>query len=279
MYFADLHVHTDVSDGSETAETILREAKEKGITHIAFTDHDTTKSASKHKELSASFGIQAVTGVELSAYDFEGKKKVHILGYGYTRGKHIEALGRETLAHRQENCLRQIGILERLGYQMDVEKIQALAGGSIYKQHIFDYLVQTGQSEEMFGAVYQEIFKNGGACDFDIIYPAAEEAVRAVKADGGAAVLAHPGQQGNFDIIGRLAEAGLDGIEWNHPSHTEEHRRQEEEAAKCYRLFLTGGSDFHGRYERSSAPLGAYPAHISSAGQLYGDLAPAIHGQ
>lgn len=62
MYFADLHVHTDVSDGSETAETILREAKEKGITHIAFTDHDTTKDAPKHKELSASFGIQAVTG-------------------------------------------------------------------------------------------------------------------------------------------------------------------------------------------------------------------------
>lgn len=266
MYLADLHVHTNISDGSETAERILKEAKEKGITHIAFTDHDTTKDAGKHQELARSYGIAAIPAVELSAYDFEGGKKVHVLGYGYAGGAHMEALGRGTLMRRNANCLKQIEILERLGYRMEVAEIQALAGDCIYKQHILDYLVRTGQSEALFGRVYQEIFKNGGACDFDIAYPSAEEAVRAVKADGGAAVLAHPGQQGNFDLIESLVRAGLDGIEWNHPSHTAVHRRLAEDAGKAYGLFLTGGSDYHGRYERQSAPLGAYPAHESSLG-------------
>lgn len=270
MYLADLHVHTNISDGSETAETILKEAKKKGITHIAFTDHDTTKNASKHQELAGDYGIEAVTAVELSAYDFDGGKKVHVLGYGYSDGVHIEALGRETLARRNSNCLKQIEILESLGYRMEVEEIQALAGDCIYKQHILEYLVRTGQSETLFGAVYQEIFKNGGACDFDITYPSAEEAVRAVKADGGAAVLAHPGQQGNFDLVRQLTRAGLDGIEWNHPSHTDVHKRLAEDTAKEYGLLLTGGSDYHGRYERQCASLGAYPAHESSRELIFG---------
>ena len=48
MYFADLHVHTTVSDCSEDVSVILNMAKETGITHIAFTDHDTTKMAPEH---------------------------------------------------------------------------------------------------------------------------------------------------------------------------------------------------------------------------------------
>ena len=79
MYLADLHVHTNVSDCSMSAENILKKAKKSGITHIAFTDHDTTQCAFEHQRLAAEFGIQAIPAVEMSAYDYEGKRKVHIL--------------------------------------------------------------------------------------------------------------------------------------------------------------------------------------------------------
>ena len=88
--------------------------------------------------------------------------------------------------------------------------------------------------------------------------------MRAIKADGGFAVLAHPGQMGNYGAIHRLAEAGLDGIECNHPSHSASDRKRVEEFAKSESLFLTGGSDFHGRYERIRSSLGQYPAPESS---------------
>lgn len=264
MYTADLHVHSSVSDCSMNAEEILKEAKEAGVTHLVFTDHDTTEKAQEHVRLAAQYGIQALTGVEMSAYDFRRDRKVHILGYGYEKTKYIEQIGSETLKKRNANCLKQIEILNSLGYSVPVEEVKKLAGKCIYKQHILEYLVRSGQSKELFGDIYKNIFKNGGPCDFDIEYPAAEDAVRAIKADGGWAVLAHPGQQGNFPMIHRLVEAGIDGIEYNHPSHSPSDRMKAEEFAKSYGLFLTGGSDFHGRYEKTQSALGQYPAHESS---------------
>lgn len=56
MYVADLHVHTTVSDCSLTAEEVLQLAQGKGLTHIAFTDHDTTKLAAEHVQLAVSYG-------------------------------------------------------------------------------------------------------------------------------------------------------------------------------------------------------------------------------
>ena len=270
MYLADLHVHTSVSDCSMTAEAVLQKAKEAGLTHLAFTDHDTTQQAWEHVRLAEKYGIHAVVGVEMSAYDYERNRKVHILGYRYQRTEHIEAIGRKTLEKRNANCLRQISILNTLGYRVPVEEVQKLAGTCIYKQHILDYLVRTGQSQELFGKIYQPVFKNAGPCDFDIEYPDALEAVRAIKADGGLAVLAHPGQLGNFPMIPALVQAGLDGIEYNHPSHDPENRKKVKEAAKTCGLLLTGGSDFHGRYEKTVSHLGEYPAPESSEKILFG---------
>lgn len=264
MYFADLHIHTKVSDGSLTAEEILKKAKKLGITHLAFTDHDTTACAREHQQLAERYGICAVPAVELSAYDYESGRKVHILGYDYRTTEHIEALGSETLRKRNENCLKQIEILRSMGYTVPEEEIRKLGSGCIYKQHILDYLLMTGQSEALFGTIYRNIFKNKGPCDFDIAYPGAEEAVRAIKRDGGRAVLAHPGQQQNYAVLPSLVREGLDGIEWNHPSAGEEDRRKVEAYAEEYGLFLTGGSDFHGKYENGGADLGAFPAHESS---------------
>ena len=96
------------------------------------------------------------------------------------------------------------------------------------------------------------------------------EAVRAIKADGWLAVLAHPGQLGNFPMIPALVQAGLDGIEYNHPSHDPENRKKVKEAAKTCGLLLTGGSDFHGRYEKTVSHLGEYPAPESSEKILFG---------
>ena len=118
MYRADLHIHTAVSDCSLQTEAILAGAKAEGITHLSFTDHDTTIDAEKHKALAEEQGIQAIPGIEMSAFDFKRNKKVHILGYKYQTNRQIEAIGRETLKKRNENCLKQIGILKNLGYRI-----------------------------------------------------------------------------------------------------------------------------------------------------------------
>lgn len=260
MMKADLHMHTTVSDGTWTAEEILKMAVQNGISHVAFTDHDTTKDCDIHVVLAADYGILAVRGIELSAMDYETGKKVHILGYNYKTTQHLESFGRATLKKREANCIRQIELLAAHGYDISVEKIKAMAESCIYKQHILDYLLRTGQSDALFGRVYKEIFKNGGYCDFDIEYPDAADAVRAVCADGGYAVLAHPGQQQNFYIVRKLVDAGLSGIEQVHPSNNTQDMARVDELCLEFGLFATGGSDFHGKYEAVVRMTGTYPS-------------------
>ncbi len=260
-YLADLHVHSTRSDGSDTPEEVLSKAKQRGLTHMVFTDHDTTEGA---RELALraerDYGIRSVPGIEISAFDFRTGRKAHILGYAYQSTERIEAVCRPVLERRIENCLKQIGLLRELGYEITEEQVREIAGPRIYKQHILDALVRTGQADSIFGRVYQEVFKNGGPCDFDIEYADAEAAVRAIREDGGFAVLAHPGQQKNLELADRLAAAGLSGIEYDHPSNRAEDRREVLEACQRLGLFPTGGSDYHGRYEKNSRPLGAHSA-------------------
>lgn len=209
--------------------------------------------------LSTIFGA-VLAGIEVSAYDYKNGFRVHMLGYSIARPEVTECLVHPTLEARHANSLRQIEILNRHGYGIDADRLHRADGKYIYKQHIMDDLVQRGKAPEMFGTFYQTVFKHGGICDFDIRYPSPLEALRAIKDAGGLAVLAHSGQQQNFCIIPELAKQGLDGLELNHhANHAKDHtiiRRYAEE----YGLFLTGGSDFHGRYEGVSVDVGDYLA-------------------
>lgn len=258
---ADLHVHSVYSDGSMSFRDILSEAKRLRIGCLAFADHDCTARGKEAEALGQEYGIRVIPAVELSACDPSTGRKVHILGYGFKKTEPIEDVCGPVLKRRHENCLRQIEILRKMGYEIEPERVMKYAvGGTIYKQHILKYLFDSGQSRALFGEVYRTVFKNGGPCDFDIEYAEAIEAVRAVREAGGLPVLAHPGQQQNFDLVAELAAEGLAGIERNHPANTRRHRELISELAQSYGLFCTGGSDFHGEYEARPSGLGCCTA-------------------
>lgn len=51
MVYADLHVHTNYSDGTHSIEEVIRLAKNRGIKVVAITDHDTLYHYVKLKKL------------------------------------------------------------------------------------------------------------------------------------------------------------------------------------------------------------------------------------
>ena len=59
---ADLHVHTTMSDGSDTFEEVLVQARERGVARIAFTNHDTTRGLDGAAALGARYGVQVTGG-------------------------------------------------------------------------------------------------------------------------------------------------------------------------------------------------------------------------
>ena len=77
MIKADLHIHSTMSDGSCSIEEVIQLAKEKGLTHIAITNHDTVKGLKEAIELGKKYGVEVIPGVEISAYDYKRNRKVH----------------------------------------------------------------------------------------------------------------------------------------------------------------------------------------------------------
>ena len=267
MIRADCHMHSTVSDGSFSIAQLIERARQNGLDAIAITDHDTLSQRSQIPETE---GLRVLAGIEISAYDYENDFRVHMLGYGIQKPEITERMVHPTLEARHANSLKQIEILNQHGYEIDVARLHRADGKYIYKQHIMDDLVQRGKAPDMFGKFYQTVFKHGGICDFDIRYPSPLEALRAIKDAGGMAVLAHSGQQQNFCIIPELAAAGLDGLELNHHANHEKDHAIIRQHAFEYDLFLTGGSDFHGRYEGVSVDIGDYLAEPSGIRAILG---------
>ena len=266
MLKADLHIHSVVSDGCDSIETIIELAQEKKLDIIAVTDHDTT---SHFNQIPQNTAVKVLCGIEISAKDNLGRK-THILGYNLGQPEYVTRLTQPLLEARNRNSEKQAEILIKHGYRIELDKLDRADGTYLYKQHIMNYLVSTGQADEMFGDFYYSTFKNGGICHFDIEYIDALEAVEAVKAAGGLAVLAHSGQQQNFDLIPELVEHGLDGLEFNHHANSEKDKQIIKECAESYNLFLTGGSDYHGRYEPQPFGIGDFISEESGVSAICG---------
>lgn len=265
MIKVDMHIHSTISDGSYTMEEIVEMAEKKKLDAIVITDHDTLSHAQKLPE---SNKVKVMAGIEVSAYDYDRDYRVHVLGYGIQNPDIVEKVVHPTLEARHANSLRQIEILNEQGFGIDIDRIKKADGKYIYKQHIMDWLVNKGQVKELFGEFYYRTFKNNGMCHFDIEYINPLMAIKAIKDAGGYAVLAHSGQQQNFELIPQLVNAGLDGLEINHHANAEKDKVIIREYADKYNLFLTGGSDCHGKYEPNSPEVGDYIAEQSGAEKI-----------
>ena len=243
----DLHVHTTISDSSLNTKEMLYLAKEHGLTHVAITNHDTVSGLKEAIKLGKEIGIEVIPGIEISAYDFKQNKKTHILGYHFNLdAPHIKALVEPINARRDANTKWQVQQLIHAGYDLTMEEVAEKAKDSTawYKQHIFDVLTHKGYSRQEL----KPLFQKDGICDRVITYVSAKEAVEAIKADGGIAVMAHPGQSKTYDLIPDLVAVGLDGIEKYHPDHEESDYKLIDELTEKYHLIQTTGSDFHHTY-------------------------------
>lgn len=252
---ADLHIHSTVSDGSNTIGQIIGMAKDKGLDVIAITDHDTMSHIT---QIPTDTDIKVIAGVEISSVHSKTNTRAHVLGYNIQKPEIITVLTQSSLEARNKNSEKQAEILINAGFWIDMDKLARADGKYLYKQHIMDWLVTTGQAPDMFGNFYQKTFKQGGICAFDIDYTDVFDAVKAIKEAGGLAVLAHPGQQQNFWLIPELVNLKLDGLELNHHTSSPKDKKIIIDHANQYKLFLSGGSDFHGKYEPQPFGVGDF---------------------
>ena len=250
-FVADLHAHTVVSDGADTARGLLGKSRVRGITHQAITNHDTTIGLDDALACAREMGAHVIPGVEVSAFDPSTGRRVHVLGLGVREGaRAIAELCTPTLERRTANTAWQLERLLEDGFDVDVDVCAAYASKStaFYWQHLMAGLTDALRGSSEFQRIRDELFADGRPYARDIAYVDMRDAVAAIREDGGLPVLAHPAQFASFDAVPVLADAGLAGIEaWHYTSGPDDERRALELAGE-HGLFVTGGSDFHGRF-------------------------------
>src|SRR5262245_6665553 len=77
--FADLHLHSNFSDGTFAPEEVVAEAAKHRLAAIALTDHDTVEGCERAAQASQAAGLEFVVGTELTAE--QDGNELHIIGY------------------------------------------------------------------------------------------------------------------------------------------------------------------------------------------------------
>lgn len=249
----DLHTHTTFSDGTTTPEANVRDALALGLAGLGVTDHDTTEAFARVREAADGTGLEVVLGTEFSAE--HASRSVHVLGFWIDPG--FAPLADELDRLRTERHVRARRIVERfdrLGMPVRFERVEELAGSApIGRPHIAQAVVETGAVATM-DEVFDRFLADGGPAYVEKHAVSPVRAVELLVAASGVAVLAHPGLYGPRDgehgipleLVEAMAEAGLAGIEADHPDHTHAQRRRYRDLAVGLGLAVTAGSDYHG---------------------------------
>ena len=258
---ADLHCHTKMSDGSVTIEELVIIAKNKGITTISVTDHDTFAGSTRAKVFAKRHGVTVIPGIEISAFDYDRNQKVHVLCYHCSYPDRLEGLCKKIGDSRKKAASIMVQKVMHL-YPVGAEILLRHSHGStnIFKQHIMHGLMDAGYTNELYGAVYHKLFTPRiGLAYSKIEYPDVHHVLNEVKQAGGIAVIAHPGQLKDISLLEQLADRKeIDGIEVWHPSNEESLIAQLMILAQTHHLLMTGGTDFHGMYSKVSRTIGSY---------------------
>ena len=248
----DLHAHSTRSDGTRTPAELVADARRAHLDAVAITDHDTTSGWLEATAAAHEHGITLVSGVEISC-ERDGRS-VHLLGYLVDPSN--TPLATELAKARDSRGTRLERMVARLAADgIPVTYAAVLAkvppGATPGRPHIADALVAAGAVATRDEAFARWLHDQSPY----YVHHYAPDPVRAVglvQAAGGVAVLAHPFTQTRGAgvltdrAIGELADAGLRGLEADHPDHDAPARARAHALAARLGLLVTGSSDYHG---------------------------------
>lgn len=256
----DLHLHSFVSDGDLSPSEIVRKAKQKGISTISLTDHDSISGIEEAQLTCEQLGIHFISGVELeAATDISRSRYIHILGYNF---KDFNILNDYLMKLREERIYiikEYVELLRTLGIYTSFEEISSITPGlHVTAYHIPMFLHKKGYYES-FSQAKKDFINPSGKYYIPRNFYDVDFIINLILKAGGIPVLAHPCRlpQKNENLnsyVAELSRKGLVGIETFYPDHSEEDITFYNSLAQKYNLLQTAGSDWHS--EQSQIKMG-----------------------
>ena len=256
--YADLHMHSTYSDGTDTPLELCQLALQNNINVISITDHDSIEGVKSLLGEDLPKDVKIIPGVELSLMS-QGKM-IHILGY------YIDLFD-----GRLEQFIDQISddvsknakkLFERAlndkAFDYTWERVVLLnpgrariSGSSVIKAMRLDSYTPPRMSlDDMF---YKYFFRKSDDLSLNEY-----DAVDVIKAVGGIPVIAHPAEMEDDEIVVKLIKHGAMGLEVFHPSNSKEDTIKYKQMAEACNLHITGGTDWHGNNNRFDTHFGMY---------------------
>ena len=256
---ADLHCHTRLSNGSLGIEDLIALARNRKVSTIAITDLDCLAGTVRGKIIGERAGIKVITGVELSATDKTNNQEIHLICYLPDFPDRLEGLcSKNSQLRKRSSHFMMLKVAQR--YPITSEFVAKCASGStnIYKVHIMQALIENGFTDKIYSDLYDELFNpdRENSVNHSPEYDDVFSVLTAIHDAGGIAVLTHPLRSKNPELLDKLVEAGLDGIEVYTPNMTAEQKADLIKYAKAHKLLTTGGTNFKGLYNKHVLSVG-----------------------
>lgn len=249
----DLHAHTRRSDGVLEPADLVRDAAAAGVRLLSITDHDTLAG---YREVAAAGlppGLELIPGIEINAVAAGRpdlwESELHILGFGMDPDD--EAFEAALAAQRRERRTRfdrMLGRLRELGMGIDaeLETLRPADDDALGRPTVARALIARGYATSVEDA-FQRLLGRGMPAYVPREGLGPVEAIRAIRAAGGLAALAHFREApARLDLLRELIGVGLGGLEVFYRSFDRPTVEAVGATARALGLVATGGSDYHG---------------------------------
>jgi len=246
----DFHCHSHFSDGALSPLELLELAKAREVQQLAITDHDTVRAySSQLHNAAATAGIKLVNGCEISCQ--WQRRSIHVVGLNLDLAAPSFGCAMTVQAQARNDRAEKIrDVLQRLGFDVALPQVQALAGrGVIGRPHFAQHLVSTNQMPSM-AAAFKRVLGSGKPGDIKANWPTLETAVGWITDAGGVAVVAHPMKYKMTltklrALLEAFVAAGGQGLEVLTGYQDAQRVHTLADLAQRYSLYASAGSDFH----------------------------------
>jgi predicted metal-dependent phosphoesterase TrpH len=247
--YADLHVHSTYSDGTDTPEELLALARDAGLGAIAIADHDTVEGV-KAALGAGRGGVALIPAVEVSVV--ADHRFLHILGYGVdvfspALARYIARASAEKTENTRVNFEQA---LKLRAFSYGWQRVLALNPGQprISGVHVVRAMELDGY--EAPGLTMRQLFHRYFRPESELFIgtetATVRDAIGVIRECGGIPVVAHPKVVGDDGLVLDMIRAGARGIEAHYPLHSAEETEKYLGMALEHDLLVTGGSDWHG---------------------------------
>lgn len=260
---ADLHSHSNVSDGTLRPEALAALAATQGVEVWALTDHDELGGQAAARKTALALGVAWLSGVEISV-SFAGET-VHIVGLGFDVNNVALQQGlAETRAGRLLRAQEMGAGLAQVGIGGAFEGALKYVGNPdlISRTHFARFLVDSGVCTDTH-SVFRRYLTQGNPGYVPHQWAKLGDAVRWITQAGGVAVIAHPGRYRftpteEYALFTEFIAHGGRAVEVVTGSHGQADQLKYADMALEFGLLASRGSDFHSPSE-SRLMLGELP--------------------